>query len=1415
MREGSRFTSLSTRLQLSGGLQALHTLFYPPSLSTISLRPKHSARILSARVLNRIEPVVVLIALLLTAVSSNASALSEAEVKRLRAIAPITTGGDAISHGTQTVQDRSGFLWIADSQGIKRYDGVGALIFPLDSGVEDGVASTPFLTLDNHRHLYVADSRLHRFNYQTNRFDAYSVSEGKTITSVGFLGASEIWIAGDGFGLLKVDSKSMDVAARYSQDKYRGAPNYVRSIAVDESRRTIWICDQNGLMLFDTEEEIFTKIPTPLDRRFEQLTIRQMMFDPVHEELWIATSSGLLKVDAFTNKVTLYVADETDPYSLPITHTTSVFSDSKRRLWVGLEKRGIALFDRSLSRFYHFDADHTDPLSLPATTIEHFSEDDAGSLWLAVNSQGVRRITPDLDSITTIAREAISLPESYFPTATDLIQTSDGRLWIGTDGGGLQIYFPQERTLFNIEDLKPDVELSSSAIITLELDSEGMIWAGTWAGGLMRIDPQTYAVEHFSFNADLPSDETLAGNNIFEIRSDGDQGIWVSIWNFGLQHYNFNTKRFKSYFHESRTGVKGINNSDINDIKIYKGRLLISGSAGVEVFDPETEEIERLLYGTDYFVKSTRLDGDILWVSTTRSFVRYNLVSREVEQVYSTADGLPAEKIYSSIVDSNGGIWLSTANGISYLQEDEGKLINLTVSDGIASSQSSTFGALQAKSGRLYFSSLNGVTIIDPEKVPRNVIPPRTTITSARFLGDNRTPLTYDEAELSTEKLPEIPSSINNLEIEFASLNYIFPEQSSFRYRLTGWSDALQAVDAGTRKLSFTNLAPGPYEFQIYSSNNHEVWDIVGDKFSFVIMPPWWKTWWARLLLALLAILCAYLFIYWRLRSNLHRERELKAMVAERTLALEQAKGEVEANANQLEKASTDLKRLNATLEHRVQERTNALSVEVEERKVAEAKLFHMAFHDGLTGLPNRPWLLKELENLLEIAHANPERRFGIMFLDGDRFKQINDTHGHLVGDQLLIASALRLSGLLTKNQAVARLGGDEFTVLDYQVRAEKDLYALAGRIVDAFKEPFEIDKHTIYFNVSIGVLACDYQYIRTSSILRDADIAMYKAKEAGKGAYKVFDSEMRLITKELADIEADLHVAITEKQFRLVYQPLIDFDTDSVIGFESLIRWEHPTKGNIPPMKFIGIAEECGLITEIGNWVLRTACQQVKDWHDADHAVKPVVTVNLSSNQLRNAKFTNFVDQIIAETEVPTRFIKLELTETILIDNNETIMGILEHLRAKDIELAIDDFGTGYSSLSYLNELPVQHIKIDRKFIDAIDNTSNRQINSDALEIVKATISLGQSLRMKVIAEGIETEVQYQSLKEINCDFGQGYFISKPLELADATNMLKIPPMQKEENRIDNRANKLERYQQDLQKRPDRLRDREPGKAS
>jgi diguanylate cyclase (GGDEF)-like protein len=460
------------------------------------------------------------------------------------------------------------------------------------------------------------------------------------------------------------------------------------------------------------------------------------------------------------------------------------------------------------------------------------------------------------------------------------------------------------------------------------------------------------------------------------------------------------------------------------------------------------------------------------------------------------------------------------------------------------------------------------------------------------------------------------------------------------------------------------------------------------------------------------------------------------------------------------------------------------LSVEIEERRAAEAKLFYIAYHDALTGLPNRLWLLERLEEQIERAKSDHGYRFALMFIDGDRFKQINDIYGHQLGDFILISAAKRLQALLHDTYHVVRLGGDEFTILVGGIKSEDEVVEACRTIIIAFNDPFQVEKNLMFFKVSIGLVFCGDQYTFPGQILRDADIAMYKAKDGGRGTYQIFDTKMREHTLEVAQLETDLYKALEQDQLFLVYQPIVNLKSGELTGFEALARWRHPEKGLIPPDKFIPIAEESGLIFTLGSWVLHQACTQLVAWITEYKLEKPpTIAVNLSALQLNQSYFLAQIDRMLKDTGIDSSLLKLEITESTLMENSGSMNLLLDELRLRKIELAIDDFGTGYSSLSYLDQLPVQVLKIDRKFVNGI--TLSSESHSSSIEIVRATISLAHGLNIMVVAEGIETEQQYELLKTYGCDFGQGYYIAKPLSSDDAARFMGHEPTPKVNVRI------------------------------
>jgi diguanylate cyclase (GGDEF)-like protein/PAS domain S-box-containing protein len=441
---------------------------------------------------------------------------------------------------------------------------------------------------------------------------------------------------------------------------------------------------------------------------------------------------------------------------------------------------------------------------------------------------------------------------------------------------------------------------------------------------------------------------------------------------------------------------------------------------------------------------------------------------------------------------------------------------------------------------------------------------------------------------------------------------------------------------------------------------------------------------------------------------------------------------------------------------------------DITDRKRAEERLLHEAFHDGLTGLPNRALFMDHLKLSVERGKRRDDRLFAVLFLDLDRFKVINDSLGHMVGDQLLVGIARRLEICLRPGDTVARLGGDEFTVLLEDLMSVTEAIEVADRLQKALGLPFNLNGHEVFATVSIGIALSSTGYDRPEEVLRDADTAMYRAKMLGKARHEVFDKTMHARAMNLLQMEADLRRAIERKEFILHYQPIVALESGTISGFEALIRWQHPERGFVSPAEFIPIAEETGLIIPIGHWVLEEACRQIHIWQELYPKYPPLqISVNLSSKQFINTNLISQVHQILKETGVEPHSLKLEITESMVMENVETAIEMLKQLRTLGIELSIDDFGTGYSSLSYLHRFPISTLKIDRSFVSRMSD------NNENAEIVRTILMLARSLKMDVVAEGVETQDQLSQLAMLECEYGQGYFFSKPLDVAGASQLL------------------------------------------
>jgi diguanylate cyclase (GGDEF)-like protein/PAS domain S-box-containing protein len=444
------------------------------------------------------------------------------------------------------------------------------------------------------------------------------------------------------------------------------------------------------------------------------------------------------------------------------------------------------------------------------------------------------------------------------------------------------------------------------------------------------------------------------------------------------------------------------------------------------------------------------------------------------------------------------------------------------------------------------------------------------------------------------------------------------------------------------------------------------------------------------------------------------------------------------------------------------------ISEDITERKLVEEQLRHNAYHDTLTNLPNRAFFMERLQQAIHTVEKQNNSLFAVLFIDLDDFKYINDSLGHAIGDKLLISLTDRLKNCLQERDILARFGGDEFTILLAEVGEFQEVITVAQKIQQELTLPFNLGTHQVFTNASIGIALLTADYQQPEELLRDADIAMYSAKEKGQGNYSIFNRQMHQKMLERLQLETDLRQAIERQEFQVYYQPIVSFKTDKIAGFEALIRWQHPDGSWISPAKFIPITEKTGLIVEIGEWVLYQACSQLKTWHERFPDFGDLtMSVNLSGRQLREPDLVHKIDNIISQTGLRSDCLKLEITESMLMDNPQAVKTTLKHIKSRNIQLSLDDFGTGYSSLSYLHSFPIDTLKIDRAFVVRANSPFKNRA------ITQAIVTLAQSLGMEVIAEGIETREQLQQLKQLNCEYGQGYLFSKPLPSSDAEILL------------------------------------------
>ena len=445
-------------------------------------------------------------------------------------------------------------------------------------------------------------------------------------------------------------------------------------------------------------------------------------------------------------------------------------------------------------------------------------------------------------------------------------------------------------------------------------------------------------------------------------------------------------------------------------------------------------------------------------------------------------------------------------------------------------------------------------------------------------------------------------------------------------------------------------------------------------------------------------------------------------------------------------------------------------SRDVTERKEAETALERSALHDALTGLANRTLFRDRLTQALEREKRRPESGFAVLFLDFDRFKAVNDTLGHSVGDALLCAIGERLRGCVRPADTVARLGGDEFTLLLEDVTSIEEVVKTAERVLQTCSRPYELGGQQVTSTASVGIVTSDIGYDQVDEVIRDADIAMYQAKASGRARYQLFTPSLRQQVLGHLALEKDLRQALAQEALELHYQPIVEVETGQPAGFEALVRWTHPEHGNISPQAFIPLAEDTGLIVELDRFMLRRACEQVSAWQRAYPQLPPLtLSVNLSGRSFAAPDLPRHLADVLEQTGFAPHDLKLEITESTLMKDLGTVSATLEEIRAMGVQLHVDDFGTGYSSLAYLQNLPVSTLKIDHSFVEKMTRSP------ESAELVRTVVAMARSLKLEVVAEGVETDEQLAQLRLLGCEYAQGFLFAKPLGPADVDRFISL----------------------------------------
>ena len=1315
----------------------------------------------------------------------------------------------SLAHDTvrAIVEDRSGTLWIGtDNGGLDRFDESDQSFTHFQHDPQDpaSLSSNRVRSIeeDPSGGLWIGTDGggLNYFEIESATFTRYLPEpEDPSALSHGHVRAvyrdpmGLVWIGTDGGGLNVLDPAS----GRFSH--YRHDPDDPRSLNDDhvwsiyeDERGFLWIgTADGGVSRFDRRDSTFRSFTQGDGSGLTGGTVRAI-FQDRETRLLVGTEEGLNVWNPRREAFTVYRNDPSDPYSLSHNRIVSIYQDRGGLIWLGT-LIGLNKWNPTEGSFQHYKEKPEDPTQLSNHYVSAFAEDARGGVWIGTLG-GLNRFDPVRQSFERFLHDPTDSTSLAADRIGSLWADDDGTLWVGTATAGLDHLDPESgRFEHYFHDPDDPASLSFNGVTTVYRDRAGTLWVGTYRGGLNQFDSESGGFVHHRHDPQDP--RTLSSDRVVAVREDRDGNLWIGTDGGGLNRYDRRREVFEHYTHDPTdaeslssdhvwtisegpdgdlwlgTQGGGLNRWSRDDVRSRKpafrrylkkdgllstviyatvwdaaGNLWISTNRGLAVLDPETGHVRH--YNTSHGLQSDEFNfaaalrarngqmffGGINGFNAFRpenirknehvppvvltSFLKFNSPvamgepTHDLETIelshrdsvvgfeFAALDyAAPEKNRYRFMLEGFDRDWvdLGSRRRITYTNLDPGEYtfrVKASNNDGLWNEEGLAISLVAAPPPWATWWAFAVYVLLGALGVAGFVRDQSTRRARALKLARTNREL---EQEIAVRERAERELRKLSSAVEQSPASVIIADCEG---RIDYVNPKFEQVTGYTRDEVRGKSLDFLHSGYTSTEKGQSLWRNVESG------RPW--------------------------RGEVHSRKKSGELYWE-------------------EASISPILDENGALAHLL-----AVNEDLTVRKQFEMRLMRQAHYDHLTGLPNRTLAMDRLERAIPLSRREKDL-LAVMFLDLDNFKIVNDTLGHSAGDELLLATARRLQKTLRSSDTVARLGGDEFLLIMPALGNLDELESAAGRVLNCFAEPITVEGREIFVTASLGITVAPNDSDDPHVLLRNADAAMYKAKDAGRDAYQFFTPAMNQRAVARLKLESNLRQALDRREFFLEYQPVVDAETNRIVSAEALLRWRSPTLGQVSPGEFIPVAEDTGLIIAIGDWVLETACREARNWQSL-YGDSMRIAVNISSRQMRGNNLADSVKRALELSGLPASSLELEVTEGVLLDDREDTAVTLERLHQMGVQLAVDDFGTGYSSLGYLRQFPFDLLKIDRSFIlDLADSDSH-------FTLVRAITAMAGGLGLEVIAEGVETEAQLERLQGLGCRLIQGYYYSHPL---------------------------------------------------